>query len=32
MLFYLGLAGVITGGLCCFTSRVLVVLSFTLGK
>jgi hypothetical protein len=32
MLFYLGLVGVITGGLCCFMSLVLVVLSFMLGK
>ena len=31
-LFYLGLMGVITGGLCCFMSMVLVVLSFMLGK
>jgi len=32
MFFYLGLVGVITGGLCCFMSLVLVVLSFMLGK
>jgi len=32
MFFYLGLVGVITGGLCCFMSLVLVVLSFMLGN